>query len=351
MRVRRVAVRALVTAVRGVSRALPDFALAALYHRATAGLGVAICCHRVGRANRPFDACKEMAADPRALDKLLELVTAHGRAAATPPLTMTFDDGYADGISYVAQRASRYKNVDWLIFVCPEKTSRRVGYRWDHYELLQRRQHGKLRAGLTDFLTHELDIDAENDREVLHEAAARPEFELASVADLQRLAALPNVRLGCHSNSHLPLSRLSEEDAKRELWRSTLAFEELFAERLKDFAFPFGGPGVHFDEVHADYLRQLRAPVMWSTEGRPHWPGERRPGRLLPRFALPGEWGGKAMVLWIALQALRFRWTTQPEPGRLETRARRAKTAATLARGSDAQHAAPRQASGPPSHS
>ena len=35
-------------------------------------------------------------------------------------------------------RAPRWPEVEWLYFVCPQKTERRVGFRWDLAEVLRR---------------------------------------------------------------------------------------------------------------------------------------------------------------------------------------------------------------------
>ena len=100
--------------VRAAGSVLPTPVIRAVFRRAVSGYSLAVCIHRVGKGKRRFDPAPEMMADPQNLDKLLELVD------ATMPqgsFYMTVDDGYADGVGYVADRAQRYPRINWLVFV------------------------------------------------------------------------------------------------------------------------------------------------------------------------------------------------------------------------------------------
>lgn len=288
--------------VRTAAHFTPTPALRRIYRRATDGLGVAICLHRVTPRRRKTDPYPKMTVDPRAVDNFLAIAAAPGQDGA--PLLMSFDDGYADAAHYIATRARRFPHVRWMFFVCPEKTAKQVGFRWDLYE--QRRAQRRSVSGFEEFLATGLDIDRENQREPLRDLARRPEFRLASVEQCRRLLRLPNVELGNHSDSHFNLCLLPPADAERELERSTLRFEELFGGRAEHFAFPFSGDG-QVGGAQVRYLRALRNPVLWTTYGRPYPPETFIPGSVLPRFVFPGGWSGRAMALWIAVQSLRYR--------------------------------------------
>jgi peptidoglycan/xylan/chitin deacetylase (PgdA/CDA1 family) len=304
-------------AVRVAARSLPDAVVRAVFHRATAGLGIAVCLHRVGKRHRPGDPNPSMTAPPRTLDRFLALTAA--RSVGSPPLVMAFDDGYADAAEYVATRARRFPFVEWRLFVCPEKIERRAGFRWDVYQLEAER--GGPRRGLDEIMSAELDIDSENARPDLHAVAHHPEFRLASVEACRALANLPNVALGSHTDAHFNLCALSPADAHRELIRSTAHFEALFGRRLTELAFPFGGAG-QIAAAHVASLRALRNPVMWSTVGAPFWPALRRPGALLGRFVLDGTWSAEATALWIAASAARYRAGSWRERMRVTARGR-----------------------------
>ena len=230
---------------------------------------------------------------------------------------MTFDDGYADSVAYVAASAPAHPGIQWLVFVCPEKLTRRAGFRWDHYELLRRRKEAT--KSFREFMAQDLDVARENLRPDLHEVGAHEEFRLATVDACLRIALLPNVSLGGHTNAHFNLCLLADDDAQKELRTSTEDFERTFARRLTHFSFPFGNPGEHFGDRHTAYMKYLRNPVMWSTQHRPYELTKERKEvetDVLPRFAFPGTWSGEQMVLWMSLQAIRARLRQIASPAR-----------------------------------
>lgn len=285
------------------SRLLPSSMIRKVFRRTTSGYGLAVCVHRVGHlGRRRFNPAPEMTTEPESLDRLLELVQQSGRKGT---FAMTFDDGYADSVAYVAACAPAHPGIQWLVFVCPEKLRRRAGFRWDQYEL--RRRRNQPTKPFWEFMGQDLDATRENLRPALHEVAARTEFRLATVDACIRVARLPNVSLGGHTNAHFNLCLMTDEDAQRELRTSTEDFERTFGRRLTHFSFPFGNPGEHFGERHSVYLKGLRDTVMWSTQQRPYELTVESEVAVLPRFAFPGTWSGEQMVLWMSLQAMRAR--------------------------------------------
>jgi hypothetical protein len=173
-------------------------------------------------------------------------------------LTVCFDDGYGDGAEYVLSRASKHPHIEWLFFVCPKKTEE------------------------------------------------RDEADLAPIEQCREIQRLPNAALGNHTNSHQRLSLLAPQQACEELERSQRDFERLFGRQMH-FALPFGVPGVDFSPEHVEELRVLGDSLIWSTEPRPFHARERRPGAVLPRFAVDGRRTWKETAVHIALHALRAR--------------------------------------------
>jgi hypothetical protein len=96
-------------------------------------LCLALCFHRVSAQKRPSDPQPELTVAPEVLDELLAFLTS-SMPIAPAQLFLCFDDGYADAANYVASRALLHSSVQWLFFVCPEKTEKRAGFRWDLYE-------------------------------------------------------------------------------------------------------------------------------------------------------------------------------------------------------------------------
>ena len=191
------------------------------------------------------------------IDRLIRfLLEAQGR------LTVSFDDGYRDAAEYVLSRAPRLPEVEWIYFVCPEKTELRTGFEWD----------------------------------------AAP--DLAPIELCHEIQRLPNAALGNHTNSHQ--RPVLVPDFSVEIERSRRDFQRLFGPQLH-FAFPFGVPGEDFSAEHVEELRALGDFLIWSTEPRPFHPRERRAGAVLPRFAVDGTRSWKETAVHIALHALRAR--------------------------------------------
>ena len=273
----------------------------------TRDLCIALCFHRVNRDRRAADPLPQQTVAPEVLDELLAWVT-QSMPAGPAQLFMCFDDGYADAARYVADRAPRYPSVQWLFIVCPEKTEKRVGFRWDLFECTADR--GQL--SLDAFLEANLSVDLENQRPELRELADREAFKLATVASCAELASLRNVTLGNHTNCHFRLSRLPKGEAERELKRSIADFERLWG-ACHHLAFPFGTPEEDFTPDQVRLIRRIGSALLWSTEQRPFRPSEVAPGAVLPRLTVYQFTNTKAMVTKICLLATLFRCRRQSQ--------------------------------------
>ena len=283
---------------------IPWRLLRKLVAQTTGGMRVAFCLHRVRKTRRPNELLPSLSVTEAVLDEFIEQMRAARSPAEDPRwLTMAFDDGYRDAARYVASRANRYPDVEWLLFVCPHKVKERQGFRWDAYE--KRSQEGTALPEY-DAYVHELDTDYERElkRRDLRDVAGEDCYALATRQELLQAASFKNVNLGNHSNTHM-IDSLPLDQALRDLEESTRLFEEMFGP-CRQFAFPFGVPGQHFRKPHVEYLRNLRPVVMWTTEQKPYFPEQRRPGALLPRIVFDGEWSAKAMALWVVLRANRM---------------------------------------------
>ena len=214
-------------------------------------LRLALVFHRVS------DTRSKLGMPAEEIDRLIDfLFQARGE------LTVSFDDGYRDAADYVLSRAPLYPGIEWLYFVCPEKTEHRTGFEWD----------------------------------------AAP--DLASLEQCREIQRLPNAVLGNHTNSHQRPVLLP--GFREEIERSLRDFRRLFGPQLH-LAIPYGVPGEDFSPDHVDELRALGDFLIWSTEPRPFHPDERRNGAVLPRFAVDGTRTWKETAVHIALHALRAR--------------------------------------------
>ncbi len=276
------------------SSLLEDGALAKLLRSSVGARRVALCFHRVAEERRAGELQPKLTMAPEEIDRLISFVH-----AAVGPLTVSFDDGYLDSAQYVLSRADRFPQVEWLYFVCPQKTERQSGFRWD----LAERTPGQ---DAQTILAAPVDVAAENLRADLRALCGDAAFRLAGVELCRRIQRLPNAALGNHTNVHHRPSELTCAQAVAEFAGSTLDFERLFGP-TQHFAFPFGVPGADFTPRDLAILRQLGTFILWSTEPRPFDARERRPGAVLPRFAVDGTRTWKETALQIAVHALRTR--------------------------------------------
>ncbi|MBL8954126.1 MAG: polysaccharide deacetylase family protein [Myxococcaceae bacterium] len=246
---------------------VPRAVLSAGLAAALGDLKLTLCFHRVGVE------AKQWTMPPAELDRMLELLTGSRPPGASRWLTLAFDDGYADAVDYVASRARRHPDVEWLVFVCPAKAEHRLGYQWD---------------------------------------AGSP-CELASVEALRALQRVPNVELGNHTSSHLVQMLLDDTQAAEEYESSTADFRRLFGVSPRHFAFPFGTPQLEFEQRHVELLRRISPGTqLWSTERRPYDAAERVPGAVLPRFSVDSTWSSRQVVLWVSAHAVKYRLKGTP---------------------------------------
>jgi hypothetical protein len=256
------------------------------------GAELYLCLHRVGYSSSR--EVVETSITPEKLDALLELLTGGSFVSRAKRIVASFDDGYADAVDYVLSRYERFPTVDWMFFVCPAKTRDRVGFRWDA-------------ADPDAEKSMPLSVEQENRRASLKALGDAPSHRLATVEELKRVASLPRVTLGNHTNCHFALSMIPIEEARREFAQSKSDFDAIFGPS-EHFAFPHGVPGKHFNSEHEELAFSCGYRYLYTTMPRPvrHLRGSR--GQQISRFAVFGTWPVKKVALLIALISIRERF-------------------------------------------
>ncbi len=196
---------------------------------------------------------------------------------------VTFDDGYAKAAEALENVAPQFPSMRFVFFVCPEKTSKKVGFRWDAWERLHEK-NGPV-PEFDDFDSEPATAE-ENSRLDLLESAKDERFLLASEEQCRSLQRHPNVYLGNHTNRHFALSSLSDAEAVEEIRESHEQFRALFGDS-EHFAFPYGTPGVSYNESHVAMVRSLGYRYVWSTEGSSFRRGSEA-SAVLPRIPMNG---------------------------------------------------------------
>jgi peptidoglycan/xylan/chitin deacetylase (PgdA/CDA1 family) len=230
--------------------------------RLAGGAAIATVFHQIIDERRPNEAtafCNELRPDFHAI---VEFIASLHNAKKETDLWITFDDGYAAAAEVLDEIAPAFPAIQFVYFVCPQKTSARVGYRWDSWE--QQHDHPSGPPEFVTFARGPVTLE-ENSRLDLREAAADERFRLATVEQCRALTRHSNVALGNHTNRHIELTTMSDSEAEAEIRDSTNVFSELFG-IPKHFAFPYGTPGVSYNDAHVALLRSLGYQYLWSTE-------------------------------------------------------------------------------------
>jgi peptidoglycan/xylan/chitin deacetylase (PgdA/CDA1 family) len=283
---------------------LPQFALKPMLGAGLAGQGCALCLHRMAPEQRSTDWQPGLNMPPAELDTLIDLLLSSRPGRSDGWLTVTFDDGYADSAEYLRTRATRFPQVEFLFFVCPEKLEHRAGFRWDLAEEAMKR--GTPRSEAVALVDAPVDLATENSRADLEALGRLPDYQLSTVEEARALTTFPNITLGNHTNLHLSAVKLADEVVRGDYQRSTQAFSRLFGAQTH-FAFPYGTPQHHFAPRHVEMLRALGDFAIWTTEARPYPLHERGPRAVLPRFPVNGERSAHELAGWIAARSLDFR--------------------------------------------
>lgn len=133
------------------------------------------------------------------LSGLLIAGTLKGNEAA-----VTFDDGYRDNIINALPLLEKY-NIPATIFITTGALGRKASFEWDmKYK--------------------------ESDRAVF-----------LSETEIKSLYEHPLIEIGAHTETHQRLASATPEEQKKEILKSKLTLEYIIGEKVRSFAYPFGG--------------------------------------------------------------------------------------------------------------
>lgn len=244
-------------------------------------MGVATAFHQIVDERRPHEGAASCNHLREEFHETLAFLDAMSKTSAE--MWITFDDGYRTAAEIVDEIAPRFPTLKFVFFVCPEKIAEQVGFRWDAWERLHSSD-----APVVPFeeFHGQPATPNENRREDLRAAASDERFRLATVEQCVALLRHPNVRLGNHSNRHVALTSLTPAEAAEEIRASHEQFRKLFNE-TEHFAFPYGTPGVSYNDEHVAALRTHGYRYIWSTEGSGFRQGS-QDRAVLPRIPMNG---------------------------------------------------------------
>ncbi len=287
------------------AKVIPRGVLRRIIERSVGDLGVAVCLHRVGLDTDDEQLLPWLAHDPDEIDELIDLFS-----LAPGHLTVSFDDGYEDACRYVLDRAPKHPDVNWLYMVCPKRTVDRRGFPWDLWVLADNE-----RAPLTFLDDWEEHVDTgalEYDDAAAVGVAEHPSYLLATVEQCRELATIPNVELGNHTDHHVAMAWLDDDELAAEIRQSEAAYGDTFGE-LRHLALPFGcEPFVRPADIDR-VCDVTAADIVWTIES---WPFDPAPTADRdadgPSVRARFGWSSNGLpprgqALYMALQSLRAR--------------------------------------------
>ena len=165
---------------------------------------------------------------------------ATGRALPGRPVLVTFDDGYRSVFDLARPILLRHK-IPAAVFVCSEPVGRQRLFWFDAvtralgpaaFDALRARPAEEWRKAA-----------AEHDTP----ASAAPHLAPMTEAQVRQLAA-EGFAIGVHTASHAPLALAPADVQRHELESCRSALESWTGRRVDTVAYPFGAPGVDYNE-------------------------------------------------------------------------------------------------------
>lgn len=211
---------------------------------------------------------------------------ARARSGSLPPasLSITFDDGYADNAT-VALPVLRKHGVSATFFVATAYLD--GGRMWNDtvIEAIRRCPDGQLDLsdcglgrhlltaenrftvidGLISTIKHR---DMSERQSLADEIGSRsrdlPDDLMMTGPQVRELAAA-GMTIGAHTHSHPILTRLEDDEARRDIAHGREVLNSLTGDKIELFAYPNGKPGQDYDARHVRMVREMGFAAAVST--------------------------------------------------------------------------------------
>ena len=122
-----------------------------------------------------------------------------------------------------------------------------------------------------------------------------------SADDCRKLAESRMISIGAHTVSHPSLANLSKEEQETEIKTSIDSLSQILKKKITLFSYPFGGPGIDFNDDTIEICRKygiLKAAStenkLWDTSVNPY----RIPRKIVRDWTI-GEFGKQIENYWI----------------------------------------------------
>ena len=182
-----------------------------------------------------------------------ELLAAPG---SSHRIAITFDDGYRDNLTNAAPILEEF-NFPAEFFVATAGLEQKYEFYWDLLEQffplgndwnveLEPQTENQKRYLRECSIFHNLNVSGREKRmeqlaaELNRETVLRDKKRFLTPEELSSLAKKKNITIGAHTNNHVSLAHLSEEEARREIMDSKRILEQLLERNICSFSYPFG---------------------------------------------------------------------------------------------------------------
>ena len=297
------------------------------------GLGSILMLHRVQNLRKTaFSPNYHLSTSPEFLDRMIFTLKMAGYDFVTmdevakrianpedysgkkPFLSVTLDDGYRDNLTNAVPVFRRHK-VPYTIFIAPAMTEANAPLWWEDIELIIAGQK-KISVDLTtgrqefdvstvekkhsvyNFLMEELLLETDQyaQREIVRKLCKAYSFDCTSHVrnslmnweEVISLSKDPLCTLGAHTIHHFALSKLSIEDAKREIIESRDILADKIGYVPKHLAYPYGFPKVA-GQREFELATELGFLTATTTRHGVIYPEHKNHMTALPRVSLNGN--------------------------------------------------------------
>jgi peptidoglycan/xylan/chitin deacetylase (PgdA/CDA1 family) len=251
-----------------------------------------------------------------------------GRVRARDMVAITFDDGYLDNLTYAAPLLTAH-SAPATVFVATGHIESQEPFFWDEVEFLLSDSGRPLdpllalefggyrrewlartvreRCATREIVRRQLQALTPGERtRTLRQlrrwagpagGTSEPDRRPMSVAELRTLAAMPMIDVAAHTVHHASLRFQELETQKRELARAREQLDAwLESPSEVGFAYPFGVPGVDFDEHTARLVRDHG--YAYAVSNEQGIVTRASDTYALPRLAVP-DTDGEAFARWL----------------------------------------------------
>lgn len=183
--------------------------------------------------------------------------TLPARAAA-----LTFDDGYADNAEYALPILLRH-GLSATFFIASAYLD--GGQMWNDHVIAYARRNKMSVHQLDDMLRQLKYLPFDGRQRVAESLTPTADPCLMLRSHQVKALAAAGMEIGAHTHQHPILSRMGDDDARRDIARGKAVLEGITQQAVSLFAYPNGKPGLDYDQRHVAMVADAGFKAACST--------------------------------------------------------------------------------------